>query len=78
MKKNITIVLEEELAKEARILAAKKDTSISQLLGEYLKTILTNEGNKSRAKKDFFRLTRKKYVLNYSKREFKRDDLYER
>lgn len=78
MKKNITIVLEEELAKEARILAAKKDTSISQLLAGYLKTILTNEGSKARAKKDFFKLTQKKYVLNYSKREFKRDELHER
>lgn len=78
MKKNITIALEEELAKEARILAAKKDTSVSQLLAGYLKTILTSEGSKSRAKKDFFRLTHKKYVLNYSKREFKRDELYER
>jgi hypothetical protein len=78
MKRNITITVEEELAKEARILAAKKDTSVSQLLAEYLKTILKTEGNKLRAKKDFFRLTRKKYVFNYSKREFRRDDLHER
>jgi len=55
MKKNITITLE-ELAKEAKILAAKKDTSVSQLLAEYLKTILKAEGNKFRAKKDFFKL----------------------
>lgn len=78
MKKNITIALEEELAKEARILAAKKDTSISQLLAGYLKTILKTEGDRSKTKKDFFRLTRKKYVLNYSKREFGRDELHER
>ena len=78
MKRNITITLEEELAKEVRVLAAQKDTSVSQLLADYLKTLLKTERNRLKAKKDFFRLTRRKYVLNYSKREFRRDALHER
>jgi hypothetical protein len=78
MKRNITISLEEELAKEARVLAAEKDISISKLLAEYLKTILKTEKNRDKSKKDFFNLTRKKYLLNYSKRDFRRDKLHER
>ena len=78
MKRNITISLEERLAKEVRVLAAKKDTSVSQLLAGYLKTVLKTERDRLKTKKDFFELTRKKYVLNYSKRDFRRDTLHER
>lgn len=34
---NITVILEEELARWARIEAARRDTSVSQLLGDILK-----------------------------------------
>jgi hypothetical protein len=78
MKRNITITLEEELAKEARVLAAQKDTSVSQLLAGYLKTVIRSEGDRLKAKRDFFKLTRKKHLLNYSKRTFRREDLHER
>jgi hypothetical protein len=78
MKRNITITLEEELAKEAKILAAQKDTSVSQLLADYLESILKSEKKREAAKEDFFKLTRKKYFLNYSKRQFQRDALHER
>lgn len=78
MKRNITMVLEEELAKKAKIMAAQKDTSVSQLLSDYLKAILKSEGDKVKSKKDFLRLTRKKYRLDYSKRSFCRAALHER
>ena len=78
MKRNITIVLEEGLAKEAKIIAAQKDTSVSQLLSDYLKSILKSERDKVKSKEDFLRLTRKKYRLDYSKRSFRRDALHER
>ena len=35
--RNVTVTLEEEIARWARIEAAKKDTSVSRLLGEILK-----------------------------------------
>ena len=78
MKRNITITIEEHLAKEAKVLAAKKDTSISQLLADKLKEIVNSEKEILKAKKDFLRITQKKYILNYSSRTFKRNDLYER
>jgi plasmid stability protein len=34
--KNVTITLSEEVARQARILAAEHDTSVSQMLGELL------------------------------------------
>ena len=78
MKRNITIAIEEELAKEARVLAAEKDASVSQLLAEYLRVIVKTRKGRLKAKKDFFRLTQKNYKLNYSKRRSGRADLYER
>ncbi|MBI3606255.1 MAG: hypothetical protein HY202_09570 [Nitrospirae bacterium] len=53
MKRNITITLEEELAKEAKILAAQKDTSVSQLLADYLESILKSEKKERRQRKIF-------------------------
>lgn len=35
--RNVTVTLEEEVAKWARIEAARRDTSVSRLLGELLK-----------------------------------------
>jgi len=78
MKRNITITIEEHLAKEAKVLAAKKDTSISQLLADKLREIVSSEKEILKAKKDFLRITQKKYILNYSSRTFKRNDLYGR
>ena len=78
MKRNITITIEEHLAKEAKVLAAKKDTSISRLLADKLKEIVNSDKEILKAKKDFIRITQKKYILNYSSRTFKRNDLYGR
>lgn len=78
MKKNITISIEDRLAREAKVLAAKKDTSVSQLLAGVLRTILKTEGNRNTAKKHFLQLTRKKRVLNYGQRNFQRASLHER
>ncbi|MFI5305607.1 MAG: hypothetical protein ACHQYP_12535, partial [Nitrospiria bacterium] len=63
---------------EAKVLAAQNDTSVSQLLADYLESILKREKGKGESKSDFFKLTRKKFFLNYSKRTFKRDTLHER
>ncbi|MHB8481680.1 MAG: DUF6364 family protein [Nitrospiria bacterium] len=78
MKRNITITLDEDLAKEAKVLAAQKDTSVSQLLAEFLEVILKKAKGKEVSKNNFLKLTRKKYHLNYSKRTFGRESLHER
>lgn len=78
MKKNITISIEDTLAREAKVLAARNDTSVSQLLAGYLRTILKTEGKRISAKRHFLKLTRKKRVLNYGQRNFQRVSLHER
>jgi hypothetical protein len=41
--KNVTITLEDDVAQWARIWAAKKNTSVSKLLGNVLKTKMAQE-----------------------------------
>ena len=41
--KNVTIILDEEVARWPRIRAAKKDTSVSRLVGEMLREKMTQE-----------------------------------
>lgn len=41
--KNVTITLEEEVARWARIWAAKRNTSVSRLVGELLKEKMQEE-----------------------------------
>lgn len=43
--KNVTITLEEDVARWARIQAAEKDTSVSRLVGELLREKMIGEGN---------------------------------
>ena len=43
--KNVTITLEEEVARWARILAAERNTSVSRLVGEMLREKMLAEKN---------------------------------
>ena len=41
--KNVTITLEEDVAHWARVLAARRNTSVSRLLGELLREMMEHE-----------------------------------
>jgi len=43
--KNVTITLDEEVARWARIRAAKEDTSLSRLIGELLRKKMMDESD---------------------------------
>ncbi len=77
-KKNITISVDEQLAKEARIMAAERDTSVSQLLADQLRSLIESRRQITRARNDFLKLVKKGYKLNYGRRSFSRDALHER
>jgi len=47
--RNITVTLEEQVARWARIEAARKEMSLSRLLGEILKERMLNNDNYERA-----------------------------
>ena len=51
MKQNITLRLEKELIRRARVVAAKKDTSISNMLSEELARVVNEAERYEQAKK---------------------------
>ncbi len=75
--KNVTITLEEDVARWARVWAAEHDTSVSRILGETLKEKMQKEGSYARAQACYF--SRQAKPLKKSSQTYpKRDELYER
>ena len=54
--RNVTITLDEEVARWARVRAAEANTSVSRLLGEELKRMMRQQQQFDRARRDFQRL----------------------
>lgn len=50
MKQNITLSLDSELLKSARVLAAKQGTSVSKLLAAELERLVTDDLRRQRAR----------------------------
>lgn len=75
--KNVTITLEEDVARWARVWAAEHDTSVSRILGETLKEKMQKEGNYARAQVSY--LSRQAKPLKSRGQAYpKRDEVYER
>lgn len=73
---NVTVTLEEDVARWARVWAAEHDTSVSRILGDTLKEKMQKEGNYARAQTCFF--SRQAKPLKQPKQNYpKRDELYE-
>ncbi len=51
--KNVTITLDEETARWARVEAARRDTSVSKLLGEILRAEMRQEAQYEAAKQTY-------------------------
>ena len=77
MKQNITLSIEKELIKNARVLAAQRQTSVSRMLSEELQKLIEDSNKYELAKKQ---------ALNYISRGFhlggritvSREELHER
>jgi len=52
--RNVTITLEEEVARWARVRAAEHDTSVSRLVGQMLKEKMIEEESYEEARQDYF------------------------
>lgn len=74
--RNVTVTLDEAVARWARIQAAKKDTSVSRLLGELLREKMREERNYERAMREY--LAEKPRNLSGGAKYPKREDLYDR
>jgi hypothetical protein len=77
MKSNITLKLESDLIREARILAAEEGTSISALLATHLEQIVSDRRIYDRARKRALARLREGLDLNWTPPR-SRDDLHER
>lgn len=63
MKQNITLSLDREVIKKAKALAARKDTSVTQLLTRYLENVIKHEEHYQAAKRKAIQKLRKGYHL---------------
>jgi hypothetical protein len=77
MKSNITLKLDRELIRKARVWAAERDTSISALLAEQLEKSLRDREGYEQAKKRALAILRKGFDLGYEP-PASRDELHER
>ena len=75
--KNVTITLDEEVARWARIMAAEQNTSVSRLVGELLREKMIEEQNYQIAMQQY--LSQPPKVLKTPGEKFPaRETLYER
>jgi plasmid stability protein len=75
--KNVTITLDEKVARWARIRAAELDTSVSRLVGEMLREKMLAEENYAKAGQEY--LAQKPLKLRRAGARYpKREDLYGR
>jgi hypothetical protein len=77
MKQNITLRIERDLIRKAKVVAANKETSVSQLLSEKLEELVQQGEAYERAKRSAFAHLDKGFHLG-GKKTASRDELHER
>jgi hypothetical protein len=77
MKQNITLSIEKEVLKKAKLMAAKKETSVTKLLTEQLAKMVSEEDQYDLAKKRALTILRKGFHLGGSIIA-EREELHER
>ncbi|MBW2432501.1 MAG: hypothetical protein JRF36_02790 [Deltaproteobacteria bacterium] len=77
MKQNITLSLDKELIRKARVLAAQQNISISRMLSMELQKIIQNNEEYERAKKSALANLRTSFHLG-GKIRVTREELHER
>jgi hypothetical protein len=77
MKQNITLSIEKELLKKAKLMAAKKETSVTKLLTEQLAKVISEDEQYDSAKKRALTILRRGFHLGGCVIA-KREELHER
>jgi hypothetical protein len=77
LKQNITISLEKGLLRKAKVLAARRETSISGLLSQQIEALAGEEEAYERARSEAMKLLEKGFHLGGG-RMASRDELHER
>jgi len=76
-KQNITLSVDKEVLRKARVLAARRDTSISGLLSQQIEALVGQEEAYERARSEAMKLLEKGFHLGGARRA-SRDELHER
>jgi hypothetical protein len=77
-RRNVTITLEEDVARWARIKAAEHDTSVSQLVGDMLKEKMEGDDAYDAAMRKLFAAVKPVKFQKPGGRFPRRDELYDR
>ncbi|HZA29588.1 MAG TPA: DUF6364 family protein [Gammaproteobacteria bacterium] len=77
VKTNITLKIDSELAREARVLAAKRGTSLSRLVSEQLEQLVERDQSYETARRRALTRLKRGYDLRWQKPS-NRDELHER
>jgi hypothetical protein len=77
MKQNITLSIEKELIKKGKIIAARKDISVSKMMGNLLRDVVYQHDRYEASKRNAISIMRKGLHLG-GRINWKREDLYER
>ena len=75
--KNVTITVEEDVLRWAKVTAAQRDTSVSRMLGEELRRQMLTEKQYERARRRF-QARRPQALKSVDESYPSRDSLYER
>ncbi len=79
MKTNITIRIDSELARQAKIIASKKGISLSAMIGDWLSSITKRNSDYEKAYKRHKKMMEKGMNLGvYGKPTWAREELHER
>lgn len=77
MKTNVTLKLDTDLLREAKVLAAKRNSSVSRLLADQLESLVRGERSYEAAKRRALARLARGYDLGWS-RPADRSELHER
>ena len=59
MKQTVTLSVEKDLIKKGKVVAARKDSSISKMLADLLKNMVENDDHYEAAKRSAFQLLKR-------------------
>ncbi len=77
MKTNITVSIDSDLAREARVLAAHRGTSLSRLVAEEIESMVKRDRDYDTAKRRAIKRMRNSVARGFTK-PIGRDELHER
>jgi len=78
-KQNITLSIRKDILQKVKLLAVKRETSVTAMVSDALEELVTREEGYQAAKRNHMRMLREASELcTYGETSWKRDDLHER